>query len=54
MEIFGIGTDIIEISRIKKSLESDGFLRRNFTDNEIEYFDSRGMKRESVAATFSA
>lgn len=54
MEIFGIGTDIIEISRIKKSLESDRFLKRIFTDNEIEYFESRGMKRESVAATFSA
>ena len=54
MEIFGIGTDIIEISRIKKNLESERFLKRIFTDNEIKYFESRGMKRESIAATFSA
>lgn len=54
MEIFGIGTDIIEISRIKKNLESDRFLKRIFTNREIEYFESRGMKRESIAATFSA
>lgn len=54
MEIFGIGTDIIEISRIKKNIENQKFIKRIFTNREIEYFESRGMKRESVAATFSA
>lgn len=54
MEIFGIGTDIIEISRIKKNIENQKFIKRIFTDREIEYFEKRGMKRESIAATFSA
>lgn len=54
MEIFGIGTDIIEISRIRKNIENERFIERIFTKNEIEYFRKRGMKRESIAATFSA
>ena len=35
MKIFGIGTDIIEVNRIKKSLKSEIFLSRLFNKNEI-------------------
>ena len=40
--IAGIGVDIVEISRIRNALTrwKDAFLRRIFTENEINY--SRG------------
>lgn len=54
--IYGIGTDMIEISRIQKSLENlQGFKNRIFTLSEIEYCESKGTKRfESYAARFAA
>ena len=52
--IKGIGTDIIEISRIKKSMENPRFLEKNFTDSENEYFIKKNMNAESVAAAFAA
>lgn len=41
------GTDIIEISRIKQSIEDlgDRFLNRVYTEKEIEYCNSRGNSR---------
>ena len=42
-----VGIDSIEISRIEKSLEIKGFL-------EIEFFKSRNMRAESIAANFAA
>ena len=54
MEIFGIGTDIIEIERIKKAAEKDRFLEKIFTEPEREYFIKRNMKAESIAGTFAA
>ena len=51
----GIGIDIIEISRIKKAVEkSDRFVKRLFTENEIDYFKSKNMKAESIAGNFAA
>ena len=35
MKIFGIGTDIIEVKRIKKSLKNKSFVSRLFNENEI-------------------
>lgn len=49
--IFGIGTDIIEISRIKKMMEDTSFLNRFFTANEIEYIKN---KPQSAAVCFAA
>ncbi len=41
------GTDIIEISRIKQSIEELGgrFLSRVYTEKEIDYCNSRGNSR---------
>ena len=54
----GCGTDIIEISRIKDSIESDTgerFIERVFTDKEIEYCESKkSQKYQHYAARFSA
>ena len=35
MNFFGIGTDIVSIDRIKKSLKSKNFLKRIFNEKEI-------------------
>lgn len=51
------GTDIIEISRIKESIEDLGehFLKRVFTDKEIEFCESKkAQKYEHYAARFAA
>ena len=52
------GTDIIEISRIKESIESDfggKFLERVFTPKEIQYCESKSnVKYQHYAARFAA
>ena len=49
------GTDIVEVERIQKALESENFARRVFTDAESSYCESRGVGRfESYAARFAA
>ena len=52
--IVGIGTDIIEIERINRSLQIEHFIKRVFTTREIEYCNSRGrQKAASYAARFA-
>ena len=51
------GTDIIEIERIKESIENIGekFLKRVFTDKEIEYCESKkAQKYQNYAGRFAA
>lgn len=51
------GTDIIEIERIKKSIEQLGqpFLDRVYTKEEIEYCESKKVQRyQHYAARFAA
>ena len=51
------GTDIIEISRIKDSIENIGekFLERVYTKNEIQYCESKkAQKYQHYAARFAA
>lgn len=53
--IVGIGTDIIEIDRIKKAVEkTTGFLEKIFTKKEIEMFSNRNMRFETIAGNFAA
>ena len=50
------GVDIIEISRIKQSIESlgDKFVNKIYTKNEIKYCESKGKsKYEHYAARFA-
>lgn len=52
-----VGTDIIEVERIKESIESLGekFLNRVYTINEIEYCEkTNSMKFQHYAARFAA
>jgi len=53
--ILGIGTDIIEVARIRKVMERDlGFREKIFTPHEMEYCDSKRDKYPHYAARFSA
>lgn len=54
--ILGIGTDIVEINRIKDAVERWGehFLNRIFTENEIAYCRKRKDPYPCIAARFAA
>ncbi|MBN1384005.1 MAG: holo-[acyl-carrier-protein] synthase [Actinobacteria bacterium RBG_19FT_COMBO_36_27] len=56
MEIYGIGTDIIEVERIKSVIrKNSGFLKRVYTENEIDYCNRKNKgKFQSFAARFAA
>ena len=55
MEIY-TGTDIIEIDRIKDAIKSDAFIKKIFTEKEIEYCESKRdpARIQSYAARFAA
>jgi len=54
--ILGTGVDIAEVPRIRQSIERYGerFLRRIYTDGEIQYCESKASRFESYAARFAA
>jgi len=54
--ISGIGIDIVEISRIKKAVLrwKDSFLKRIFTENEINYSRTKKFSYQHLAARFAA
>ena len=53
--IFGIGTDIIEIERVRRAVSSEHFKEKVFTTNEQNYCESRGTQSAaSYAARFAA
>lgn len=54
--VLGLGIDIIEIERIKKSIEKYGerFLNKVFTSEEIRYCNSKFNKYQHYAARFAA
>jgi len=54
--VLGIGIDIIEIDRIKKSVDKYGnlFLNKIYTETEINYSLSKKNKYQHLAARFAA
>ncbi|MCU0430558.1 MAG: holo-ACP synthase [Cytophagaceae bacterium] len=52
--IFGIGTDIIEVDRIRKSIESSSFLDKIFTEAERAYCGSKINAAEHFAVRYAA
>ena len=54
--VIGIGTDLMEIARIERSVErfGDAFLRRVYTAGEIAYCQRKKNAAESLAARFAA
>ena len=54
MKIYGIGTDIANINRIKKSLKNKNFIDRLFSKNEIKKCNSQINKANCYAKRFAA
>ena len=53
--IFGIGTDIVDISRIKKLLKNnEKFKKRIFSQKEIKYCESKKNKTSCYSKRFAA
>lgn len=54
--IIGIGIDIIEIDRIKNSVDKfgDSFLNKIYTQNELDYCLAKHNKYQHLAARFAA
>ena len=54
MKIFGVGTDIVKIKRIRKSLKNKLFLRRIFSTDEILRCSRTKNSANCFAKRFSA
>lgn len=52
--ILGIGNDIVEIDRIEKAISNEKFIKRVYTEKEIEIIEKKGNKAASYAGRFSA
>lgn len=52
--IVGIGSDIIEISRIDKAKNQKGFIDKLFTECEKSYIEERMYSTETIAGIFAA
>ena len=54
--VIGIGIDIIEIDRIKESVEKygDSFLNKIYTKTELDYCLNKSNKYQHLAARFAA
>ena len=54
-KIFGIGTDIVDISRIKRLINKNKiFVKRIFSSTEIKYCESKKNKISSYSKRFAA
>jgi len=54
MKIYGIGTDIANINRIKKSIKNKSFINRLFDKNEIQKCNHQINKANCYAKRFAA
>jgi holo-[acyl-carrier protein] synthase len=56
MSVIGIGVDLVECARIQHSLDrfGDRFLKRVFTEGEVEYSTSMKFPARHLAARFAA
>lgn len=50
----GLGTDIIEISRIEKAIKNLKFIQKIYTEEEIKLIVLKGNKAETYAGRFAA
>ncbi len=48
------GIDLVEIERIRRSLESPAFLQKVFGEHERAAFSEHGLRAESAAGAFAA
>jgi len=52
--MLGVGTDIVEISRIARAIESNAFLRKCFTENELAFAAAKANAAQHLAGCFAA
>lgn len=52
--MYRIGIDLVEISRIKKSVQSDKFMKRVFSEEETALFSAMKNPFESMAGNWAA
>lgn len=52
--IVGVGTDIVDIRRIKEKIQKESFLNGVYAEEEIENIKKRGNRAESYAGVFAA
>ncbi|MFN2544215.1 MAG: holo-ACP synthase [Actinomycetota bacterium] len=54
MNVIGLGVDIVDVERIERLLQDDGFARRVFSAEEIELCDGTARPAECYAARWAA
>jgi holo-[acyl-carrier protein] synthase len=54
MSIFGIGSDIVNIARVKKSLKNKSFIKKIFSKKEIQNMEIISKKISGYAKRFAA
>lgn len=52
--IKGNGIDVIEVERIRKNIENEGFLKKMYTEKELEYLNIRKFNPQTAAGLFAA
>ncbi len=51
--IIGVGTDIIEVMRVERAAQKQGFINRVFTRAEQRMIEERGKSAQTLAANFA-
>lgn len=54
MAAFTVGTDLVEVERIRKSCQRESFVNRVYSDAEKEYFKKFRDPAESMAGSWAA
>ncbi len=52
--MFSVGTDIIEIGRIRRSIKNEKFFRYVFGEEEYAMLEDKNFSERSIAANFCA
>lgn len=47
-----VGIDVVEVERIKKAAQREHFLKRVYTQRELDYFKSKGSNMQTLAGMF--
>lgn len=52
--IKGLGTDLVDVSRLERQKGKEGFIHQVFTNTEIEYCEKKKHSAQHYAARFAA
>ena len=54
MQLIGVGTDVIQVERIKEAMQDENFLNRILSEKEKEFLENRNANAETYAGRFAA